>query len=411
MTTVCTKVMGVEPIRLNAVVGQLNDWYPPALAEKWDSVGLIVGDPQAPVRRILVALDPVASVVDEALAWNADLIVTHHPLFLKPVHQVAASTYKGALVHRLIAGGCALFNAHTNADRARGGVADSLAEALGLRDTQPLAPATADPTDKISVFVPLDAADRVHAAMTAAGAGTIGEYRGCAWRTAGTGTFTASQSANPAVGAPGQTTTVDEFRLEMVAPRSHRGRVIAAIIEAHPYEEPAFDIVELAALPTDLGLGRVGSLPEPTTLRSFAEHAARVLPPTAQGLRVAGDLDAPVSRIAVVGGSGDSMIDEARAAGADVYLTSDLRHHPVSEARERAALGDGRPYLVDTAHFASESVWLGALARRLSEYAAAQGEGAATFEVAIAQASTDPWDAHVPAPDFRNPNASLHTDS
>ncbi|GAA2246758.1 Nif3-like dinuclear metal center hexameric protein [Rarobacter faecitabidus] len=378
-------------MRLSDVIARLDEWFPRALAEPWDSVGLIVGDPDRPVRRILLALDPVRSVVDEASDWSADLIITHHPLFLKPVHQLSTETFKGAIVHRLIAAQCALFNAHTNADRAADGVAHALTKRLGLIDSTPLAAAQQPPRDKYVVFSPLDATDGIQAAMSAAGAGRIGEYSSCAWRTEGEGTFTASKDANPTIGEPGQKTTVREHRLEMVAPRSARAAVTTALRAAHPYEEPAYEVTELASEPSDLGLGRMGRLPSPMSLREFAEHAARVLPATAQGIRVAGDLDAVVERVAVVGGSGDSMIGAARAAGADVYLTSDLRHHPVSEAREEAMLGDGRPFLVDTAHFASESVWLDDLAQKLTAIPSAR------LEVRIARESTDPWTAHFPS--------------
>lgn len=275
---------------LGEVVDLVHSWYPPATAEGWDAVGLVAGDPAEPVRRILVALDPVAVVVDEALAWDADLVLTHHPLLLRGVHAVTADDPKGAVVHRLVRGGCALLASHTNADVADGGVAEALAGLLGLTGVRPVVP-----------------------------------------------------------DSPGSAT----------------------------------------------GAGRMGELPAPATLRAFAAHAAAVLPATPQGLRVAGDLDAEVRTIAVLPGSDDTRFAEAAAAGADVYVSSDLKHHPVSEQRERALLGDGRPFVVDTAHWASESPWLRVVAARLAAALATQGHD---VEVRVSELRTDPWTARVASP-------------
>ncbi|MFF8347154.1 Nif3-like dinuclear metal center hexameric protein [Cellulosimicrobium funkei] len=282
---------------LGRVVRTLDELYPPSTAEDWDAVGLVAGDPDAPVRKVLLAVDPVEEVADEALAWGADLLVTHHPLFLRPVHSVAATTFKGSLVHRLIRGGCALYVAHTNADAAQRGVADALADALDLLHRVPLVP--------------------------------------------------------------------------------------------HPAPSPH----EAART----GTGRVGRLAEPTTLRAFAERVAQVLPPTVQGVRVAGDLDARVESVAVVGGSGDSLFDAVRASGADVYLTSDLRHHPVSELRERARLDGGEagtPFLVDVPHYASEWPWLRYAAEDLVRVLARSG---AAVETRVSTLVTDPWTARFPS--------------
>ncbi|MFE7408031.1 Nif3-like dinuclear metal center hexameric protein [Isoptericola sp. NPDC057559] len=279
---------------LRDVVAVLEDLYPPATAEGWDAVGLALGDPAAPVRKVLLAVDPVAEVVDEAIAWGADLLVTHHPLFLRPVHSVAATTFKGDVVHRLLTAGCGLYVAHTNADSAPRGVADALADLVGIGERRPL--------------VARDDADGV-----------------------------------------------------------------------------------------ERGIGRVGRLAEPTTLGAFAERVAAVLPATAQGVRVAGDLDAPVTTAAVVGGSGDSLFDAVRAAAVDVYVTADLRHHPASELRERAVFEasgtdapSATPYLVDVAHFASEWPWL----RYASEDLLGRlPEGTVTTRVSTI--GTDPWTARV----------------
>lgn len=285
--------MSSAPRTLADVVAALEDLYPPATAEGWDAVGLVAGDPHREVRQVMFAVDPVDAVVDEAIAWGADLLVTHHPLFLKPVTSVAATTFKGSVVHRLLAAGCGLHVAHTNADSAPRGVADALADLVGITDRRPLV------------------------------------------------------------------ARVDDV---------------------------------------ERGIGRVGPLERPTTLGELARRVADVLPATAQGVRVAGDLDAEVVTAAVVGGSGDSLFDAVRAAGVDVYVTADLRHHPASELRERAAFeagrsatpDSGRPFLVDVAHFASEWPWLAYAAADLVDRL---GDGTVTTRVSTLV--TDPWTTRV----------------
>lgn len=297
---------------LGQLVRALDALYPPSTAEGWDAVGLVAGDPAAPVRTVLFAVDPVAAVVDEALEWGADLLVTHHPLFLRGVSSVAATTFKGSVVHRLLTGGCALHVAHTNADAAPRGVADALADLVGITDRRPL---------------------ELSATGNATGNGT------------GTGTGEA----------------------------------------------------------TARGIGRVGRLAEPTTLADFARRVAAALPATAQGIRFSGDPDAPVTTAAVLGGSGDGYFDAVRAAAADVYVTSDLRHHPASELRERAefearATGapgrTGTPFLVDTAHYASEWPWLRYAAEDLAAALAADG---LAVETRVSETVTDPWTGQVPS--------------
>lgn len=381
------------------VVAALERRYPPRTAQAWDAVGLVAGDPAVPVRRVLFAVDPVAAVVDEAINWGADLLVTHHPLFLRPVHGFAATTAKGAVGHRLVRAGVGLFVAHTNADAAAGGVAEALAEAIGLVELAPLVAADEDPVDKVVVMVPVEHSERLVDALAAAGAGAMGEYTRAAFVSTGEGTFIPSGSAHPAIGSAGEAARVVEARVEMVAPRALRRRVVAALRAAHPYEEPAFDVLEPAALPGSAGLGRVGRLASPQRLDDFARQVAAALPATAQGVRYAGDPDLVVERVAVLGGSGDSELDAVRAAGVDAYVTSDLRHHPASEARERALFeGRGVPALVDTAHFASEWPWLARAAQRLVADLAAVG---ATVETRVSTLCTDPWTARVGDPTDR----------
>ncbi len=372
------------------VVTALDRLYPPSTAESWDAVGLVCGDPANAVTRVMFAVDPTEAVVAEALAWGADLLVTHHPLLLRPVHGVAADDAKGRVLHQLIRGGCALFAAHTNADVAVDGVNDALADVLGLGDLSPLRPWPDDPSDKIVTYVPPADAEAVIDAMAAAGAGGQGYYRRCAWTVGGTGTFTPQPGASPAIGAVGRREVLDEARVEMLVPRYQRAAVLSALRSAHPYEEVAVDVVELAASDGSTGLGRVGVLAAETTLEGFAQQVADSLPATPGGVRFHGDGQRRVRRVAVCGGAGDGLLADAAAAGVDAYVTADLRHHPASEHLE-----GGGPALVDPGHWASEWPWLPRAADRLVKALGAINPDATTVETHVSTRVTDPVAGHV----------------
>ena len=377
---------------LREVVTLLNNRYDPRTADSWDRVGLVCGDPEERVEQVMFAVDPVAAVVDEAIADGVQLLVTHHPLFLSGVHGFPADDAKGRIVHRLVRAGIGLLAAHTNADNASPGVSDAIAAALGLVDVTPLEPLERDPDprDKYIVFVPVADAESLIDAMAAAGAGTIGDYDRAAFTAPGTGTFRPLPGANPTIGEVGRIEAVEESMVQMIAPRGRRDAVVRALRATHPYEEPAFDVIALAQVPGERGGGRVGDLAEPTTLAGFAERVAATLPTTAGGLRVAGDPEQPIRRVAICGGSGDSMLRAANASGAEVYLTSDLRHHRASEHLEAGGCA-----LVDIAHWAAEWMWLPQAARLLEQDAAVAGYAVGTT---VSTTVTDPWTFHVGRP-------------
>ncbi len=371
---------------LAEVVAALQRRFPPSLAESWDRVGLVCGDPDTAVERILFAVDPTLAVAQEAVEGGAHLLVTHHPLLLRGVHTVATTTGKGRVVHRLISGGCGLFTMHTNADAAQGGTNAALAGLLGLRDVQPLVAADGPAIDKLVVFVPPEHRASVMQSLFAAGAGRIGDYDSCAYWTDGTGQFRPTAGAQPFIGRPGEISEVAESRIEVVLPRARRHAVIASLRAAHPYEEPAFDVWETVA-PSPLGIGRIGTLAPPTTLRAFAETVAGILPETSAGLRVAGDPERIVRTVAICSGAGDSLLAAVRATGADVYLTADLRHHPADEH-----LAENGCALIDASHWASEWPWLQGAA---ADLAADLGAAGFTVEAHVSSTSTDPWSFRV----------------
>ncbi len=380
-------------MRLAELVERLESWYDPRWAEPWDKVGLVCGDPAQDVRKVLFAVDPTAAVVEEAVEYSADLLVVHHPLFLAPVSSVAATTAKGRVLHRLVRAGVALYTAHTSADVPADGVNDAIARALGLGGTRVLLPTDGGGLDKLVVFVPTEHAGRVRDAVTGAGAGAIGAYDSCTFSTPGEGRFRPLEGADPAIGQLGRVEMVPEVRVESVYPRPLRRQVVEAMRAAHPYEEPAFDLIELADPPggpatgslpdATRGHGRVGTLEETMTLRGFADHVATAFLRTAHGVRVAGDPDRPVRTVAVGAGSGESLLEEARRSGADVYVTSDLKHHRASEFLE-----EGGPALVDVAHWSAEWTWL-PVAR--AEVDRAAGERGYRLDTRVSTIVTDPW--------------------
>ena len=221
-------------VQLAEIIDVLDAAYPRRLAQDWDSVGLVCGDPAESVETVTVAVDATAAVVAEVP--DRGLLLAHHPLLLRGVDTVAASTAKGALVHQMIRTGCALFTAHTNADAASPGVSDALADVLGLTVEEVLAPiSTAGNLDKWVVFVPADSAEGVREAMFAAGAGNIGDYSRCSWSVSGTGQFFAHEGASPTIGSVGAVERVPEERVEVIAPTRQRGHVLTAMRTAHPY--------------------------------------------------------------------------------------------------------------------------------------------------------------------------------
>ena len=366
-------------VRLAEVIDVLDDAYPPGLAQSWDSVGLVCGDPDDVLGSATVAVDATAAVVDEVP--EGGLLLAHHPLLLRGVDTVAASTAKGALVHRLIRSGRSLFTAHTNADTASPGVSDALAQALGLTVEAVLEPSPAAPDmDRWVIFVPPENADAVRAAVFAAGAGGIGDYSQCSWSVTGTGQFLPGDRASPAIGSVGAPARVVEDRIEVIAPARARREVFSAMRTAHPYTEPAFDIFALAPPPADVGLGRICSLAQPESLSTLISRVKAGLPQTSWGVRAAGDPDMTVSRVAVCGGAGDSLLNAVAAAEVQAFVTADLRHHPADEHCRASDVA-----LIDVAHWASEYPWCAQAADVL------RSAFGADLSVRVCPIRTDPW--------------------
>jgi dinuclear metal center YbgI/SA1388 family protein len=367
-------------VRLADVVTALDVWFPPGLAEPWDSIGLAFGDPDAPVESVLVAVDPTDAVAEQAIDLGVDLLLTHHPLWLSGVTGLRGA--KGVRAQRLIKAGVALFNAHTNADRAAPGVNDALAIALGLRDIVALEQRTTELL-RLTAYVPASHREPVIEALAGAGAGAVGDYDRCAYTTSGEGTFRPLAGADPHIGTVGEIEHVREERLEMVLPPARLHAVATALRQVHPYEEPAYDFTVVQRPEPGLGLGRVGEVDE-QRLDAFATKVAASLPATAAGVRWSGDAARTIRRVAVVGGSGGSELAAASRV-ADVLVTADLKHHTVDEH-----IAEGGCAVIDVAHWASESPWCGQTAARLTELG---------LRAIVSDLVTDPWTGHVGGPD------------
>ena len=322
-----------------------------------------MGDANREVTAAVVALDLTPAVIEEAETLGANLIITHHPLIFRPLKHVTASGFVPALALRLAERGLAHYAIHTNLDAAPGGVSFALAEQLGLQDVGFL-----DGMDetllKLATFVPPDHLDAVRTALADAGAGRIGAYEACAFTTRGTGYFRPGPGADPFTKTPeGELETAAEIRLEVEVARWDVGRVLAALRHTHPYEEVAYDVYPVQQANTRAGLGAVGTLDTPMSLPDFLTRVAERL--EAPSLRYAGRDDQQIERVAVCGGSGSDFIGLARRAGADAYVTADVKYHAFFDVLAT----DGTPQmaLIDPGHYETEAITEALLVRWLGE--------------------------------------------
>ncbi|MGI6092459.1 MAG: Nif3-like dinuclear metal center hexameric protein [Veillonellaceae bacterium] len=348
------------PIKCQSIINELEKLAPRDLAEDWDNVGLLVGSPDQDISKILIALDVTDNVVDQAITNNSDMIVTHHPLIFKGIKNIRTDLPHGKLLAKLIKNDIAVYTAHTNLDIAAGGINDILASKLNLTNVQSLSPGHSEKLLKLAVFVPDTHAEAVRAAICDAGAGHVGNYSHCTFQTDGTGTFMPLEGTNPFLGSQGELEQVREVRLETVMSEKICNKVIKAMLKAHPYEEVAYDLYQLANTRPQLGLGRIGSLSAPKSLAEFVDEVKQAL--GINLVNVAGPENKSIWKVAVCGGSGASLIHSAAFAGADVLVTGDVKYH---EAQEAVAAGI---VIVDAGHFATEVV----IVDYLSNYLGAQ---------------------------------------
>ena len=337
------------------LVRALESIAPLAHAEEWDNVGLLAGDADAPLTRALLCIDCTHAVVAEAVTARCEAIVAYHPPLFRPISRVT----RGSVVYEIVRRGLSVYSPHTALDAAPGGTNDALADAVGMtserapiRETLPK-----DAEHKLVTFVPADAVAKVSDALFEAGAGRIGDYRACSFRAPGTGTFFGEAGTHPAVGSAGKLETVDEVRLEVVVPIGRAREVIRALRTSHPYEEPAFDLVRLAAHPLGRGMGRIGALApiERGALVAQIKERLRVA-----SVLVAGPTEGVVTRGAVCAGAAGDLLDAAIRQGAEVVVAGEVRHHDALRAAEAGVT------VVCALHSNSERIALEPLRARLA---------------------------------------------
>jgi dinuclear metal center YbgI/SA1388 family protein len=295
-----------------------------------DKIGLQLGSLNKEIRKILVALDVTDEVVEEAIREGADLIIAHHAIIYRPLPHLQTETPAGKLYEKLIKHDIAVYVAHTNLDVADGGINDMLAEALGLTVSGHLEDVHTEKLKKLVVFVPESHHQQVLEALFRAGAGWIGQYSHCSFNIPGTGTFLPQEGAQPFIGQEGKLERVQEIRVETIVPESAERKVVQAMLKAHPYEEVAYDLYPMDLKGRTFGLGRVGKLPQPATLQELVQLVKQRLDVPA--VRVVGDLQRQVQKVAVLGGSGGRYVRHAQFAGADVLITGDIDYHTAHDA-------------------------------------------------------------------------------
>jgi dinuclear metal center YbgI/SA1388 family protein len=314
-------------MKVGQIAGLIDEMIPLRLAQGWDNVGLLVGRPDRRVGGILVALDVTPEVVREARAFGAAMIVAYHPVIWDPLKAVT-SEGASASVYELARSDIAVFCVHTALDSAAGGVNDGLAEIVGIENAKPLGDYVDDPAGpryKLVVFVPPEAVPKVTDAVFRSGAGVIGNYSRCGFQAAGEGSFLPGGGASPAVGRKGRLERVREIRFETVVEAGRLGDVVAAMLRAHPYETPAYDVFRLHESPGGFGLGRMGALSRPASAGAVMRRIKKGTGAAAVG--VVGEAARRVATAAVCAGSCGRIINRVIAAGCDLYVTGELKHH------------------------------------------------------------------------------------
>jgi dinuclear metal center YbgI/SA1388 family protein len=336
-------------LQIKEIIQPLEDFAPVHYQESYDNAGLIIGSPDKKIESVLLSVDVTESVVDEAVKRGAGLIVSHHPIIFKGLKKITGSNYVERAVIKAIKNDVALYAAHTNVDAVAGGVNHILAEKIGLEYISILSPRKGL-LKKLYVFVPNDYADKVRNAAFEAGGGNIGNYDNCSFNVQGTGSFKAGQNTDPFVGDIGETHFEAENRIEVVFPEHLESKIINAVIEAHPYEEVAYDIISLENSWDQVGIGISGKLTKPLSPEHLLKRLTEVL--GQPHLRYTKPPKSSIETMAVCGGTGSFLIKKAIAANVDAILTADVKYHEFFDAENKIMIIDGGHY--ETEQFTKE---------------------------------------------------------
>ena len=324
-------------MKIKDVIATLDAMAPPSLQEGYDNAGLITGDENAECKGILISLDATSAVVDEAIKKGCNVVVSHHPIIFSGLKKITGKNYVQKTVINAIKNEIALYAIHTNLDNIINGVNGKIANLLGLEDISVLAPKE-NQLKKLYTYVPLSDSDKVRQAIHNAGGGHIGNYEECSFNSEGFGTFKGGLTTNPHVGTPGEMHWEDEIKIEIIFPAWLEGGIIKALLSSHPYEEVAYDIIKLENRFSTVGSGVIGDLARPldanTVFQTLKEKfRLRVIKHTQL-------LNRTVKKIAVCGGAGSFLIPNALAAGADLFITSDIKYHEFFDANDKMVIAD-----------------------------------------------------------------------
>ncbi len=367
-------------LKVSKLLTYFGKHYPYSLAESWDNVGLILGNPRHEVDKVLLALDLSYAVFEEAIKLGAGLVVTHHPPIFRAIKSIDTSTIQGEIIGGCLKHEIACIALHTNLDSAVGGLNDTLCDLLGLQNTKPLSSSGTKSFFKLVVFVPVEAADKVRQALFDAGAGELGAYDQCSFNTQGLGTFRGLEGSNPTLGEVGKLEEVQEVKLEVLLPRHSFGTVYSALLRAHPYEEVAYDLIPLANRDRSTGLGRIGKLEAPITLQAFCNKLHQEL--GMMVLRLIGNPEQKVQKIALCTGAGSDFMSKAASLGADLYLSAEMKHHHALEAMRRGLC------VVETDHLTLEQIIWPRIKEQLNQ------DFGEELEVFVSQEERNPWKSY-----------------
>ncbi len=331
-------------MQIREVIQHLETLAPSAYAEDFDNVGLLVGDQNTIVTGILVTLDTLEEIVDEAIQNDCNLIVSFHPIVFKGIKKFNGNTYVERVVMKAIKHDIAIFAIHTALDNAFNGVNDMISEQLGLINRKILIPQGGN-IKKLTTYAPIAEAQNLLDQLFDAGAGNIGNYSNCSFSSEGTGTFKALEKANPSIGEIGKTHHEKETQIQVTYPRHKENHILKTLFKHHSYEEVAYEIITLENKNQHIGMGMIGELPEATDEVKFLKHIKEAF--STGCVRHSALLGKPIQKVAVLGGSGSFAIKNAQRAGADIFITADLKYHQFYEA-------EGNLILADIGHYESE---------------------------------------------------------
>lgn len=330
---------------------------PLAYQESYDNCGLLTGDPNSEVTKILITLDCTEAVMDEAIANGCNVVVAHHPIIFSGLKKITGRNYVERTIIKAIKNDIAIYAIHTNYDSVLHGVNSIICERLGISNPKILQPKK-NSLMKLVSFIPKENANTVLQALHTAGAGQIGNYKNCSFQTNGTGTFLPNDKANPYIGEQGKQTFTEEVRAEVIFPEYLSDKILKSLKEAHPYEEVAYYLSKLENEHQEVGFGMIGELEKPTDVLVFLTHLKEKM--SAKSVRYTATHKKEVQKIAVCGGSGRFLLNNAIAAGADVFITADFKYHEFFDA-------DNRIVIADIGHYESEQFTKDLLKRHLLE--------------------------------------------